>query len=103
MKTTIEWNGFSFRFTVTLARAFIIAGCLLCASGTLAQPIPGGGGSYPSYTPLDSWSFNDTTNWTSDNGYKPLSFTNITTAIVWRWHILDLEHQSSGVAAIQRH
>jgi hypothetical protein len=81
MKTTIEWNGFSFRFRVTLARAFIIAGCLLCASRALAQPIPVGGGSYPSYTPLDSWSFNDTTNWTSDNGYKPLSFTNITTAL----------------------
>jgi len=81
MKTTIEWNGFSFRFRVTLARAFIIAGCLLCASRALAQPIPVGGESYSPPTPLDSWSFNDTTNWTSDNGYKPLSFTNITTAL----------------------
>ena len=27
---------------------------------------------------LNSWSFNDTNNWTSDNGYAPVSFTNIT-------------------------
>ena len=26
---------------------------------------------------LDSWSFYDSTNWTSDNGYAPVSFTNL--------------------------
>ena len=31
--------------------------------------------------PLDSWSFNDTNNWTSDNGYTPVSFTNLNSAI----------------------
>jgi hypothetical protein len=40
---------------------------------------PGGGGtnSSPGYTPLDSWSFRDNTNWTSDHGYAPVSFTNL--------------------------
>lgn len=28
-------------------------------------------------TPLDSWSFNDNTNWTDDYGNPPISFTNI--------------------------
>ena len=43
----------------------------------LAQ-IPPGFKQGPSYTPLDGWSFNDTNNWTSDFGYAPVSFTNIT-------------------------
>ena len=30
-----------------------------------------------SYPPLDSWSFTDHTNWTSDYGYAPVSFTNL--------------------------
>src|ERR1041384_5568775 len=29
---------------------------------------------------LDYWSFTDTTNWTSDYGYAPVSFTNLTTS-----------------------
>lgn len=37
----------------------------------------GGGSSAPSYTPLNSWSFHDNTNWTSDKGYAPVSFTNL--------------------------
>jgi hypothetical protein len=50
---------------------------------TLAQAaradVPGfpDGGDEPTNTPLDSWSFYDHTNWTSDNGYFPGSFTNI--------------------------
>jgi hypothetical protein len=45
----------------------------------LAQMFPGGGGtnSSPAYTPLDSWSFSDSTHWTSDSGYAPVSFTNL--------------------------
>lgn len=41
--------------------------------GTLPSP--------PTNSPpiaLDIWSFSDTTNWTSDSGFAPLSFTNIT-------------------------
>lgn len=41
-----------------------------------AQPIlPGGGG--PTNTPLASWSFHNSTNWISDEGYSPISFTNL--------------------------
>ena len=36
---------------------------------------PGGGWTFP--TNLNAWTFADVTNWTSDNGYAPLSFTNI--------------------------
>ena len=41
--------------------------------------IPGGGGtnSSPTCTPLASWSFHDPTNWISDQGYAPISFTNL--------------------------
>jgi hypothetical protein len=31
----------------------------------------------PLPTPLDSWSFNDNSGWTDDNGNPPISFTNI--------------------------
>jgi hypothetical protein len=61
------------------ARAFIVAGFLFGLGNGLAQTLPGGGGtnSSPTYTPLDSWSFADSTNWTSDKGYAPVSFTNL--------------------------
>jgi len=56
---------------------------LLCALAekSHAQAPPGGGtNSSPTYTPLDSWSFYDRTNWTSDRGYAPVSFTNLNTS-----------------------
>lgn len=37
----------------------------------------GGTNSSPTYTPLDSWSFQDSTGWTSDKSYAPVSFTNL--------------------------
>jgi hypothetical protein len=54
----------------------------LCAiSSGLAQMFPpGGGGTTPAYHSLDSWSFYDNTNWTSDKGYAPVSFTNLDSA-----------------------
>jgi hypothetical protein len=43
-----------------------------------AQLPPGGGtNSSPAYTPLNSWPFQDQTNWTSSLGTVPLSFTNL--------------------------
>jgi hypothetical protein len=44
-----------------------------------AQPTPPGGDTNTYYygTPLDAWSFNDTSNWTTDFGYASASFTNI--------------------------
>ena len=57
-----------------------IAGFLfarLPAAHALFTPPGGGTNSAPTYTPLDSWSFQDRTNWTSDKGYAPASFTNL--------------------------
>ena len=70
----------SSRKTVFLfARALVVAGFLLCISNGLAQMPPGAGGgkSSPIYYALNSWSFYDQTNWTSDHGYAPVSFTNL--------------------------
>ncbi len=57
----------------------IIPSILLCslAGAAYAQLLPPGGSYGPTNAPLDSWSFYDHTNWTSDLGYAPVSFTNI--------------------------
>jgi len=65
-----------------LARVFIVVGVLSALMPVVhaGPPGPGGGGSTnssPSYTALDSWSFHDNTNWTSDKGFAPISFTNL--------------------------
>ena len=78
MKTTIRGNGFSWNRIIHPARALIVAGFLFyVASGSAQIGPPGGGEGGPTYTPLDSWSFRDSTNWTSDLGYAPASFTNL--------------------------
>jgi len=62
------------------ARALSVAGFLFSAFGVMAQLLPGGGGGGGgriSYTPLNSWSFHDSTNWTSDHSNAPASFTNL--------------------------
>jgi hypothetical protein len=61
------------------ARALIVAGFLF---GLIAN-VENACGQIPavSYTPLDSWSFADTSGWTSDNGFSPVSFTNLTSSI----------------------
>ncbi len=74
-------NGFSCKLhRILTARAFLVAGylfALLPASLRAVGPVLPGGTNDSSYTPLDSWSFNDTNNWTSDLGYAPVSFTNL--------------------------
>ena len=57
----------------------IIPAILLCfLSGAAGAQVPLPGGKFgPTNTPLDSWSFQDSTNWTSDLGYAPISFTNL--------------------------
>ena len=61
-----------------LAVLIFTIGLFSAATGR-AQLDPGSGGysNTPSYKPLDSWSFQDSTNWTSDSGYAPVSFTNL--------------------------
>lgn len=74
MKTTI-WDIFSTKFTVTFTRAIIVAGFLFAITDASAQAPPPLKNPFP--TSLDSWSFTDTNNWTSDSGYAPISYTNI--------------------------
>jgi len=62
-------------FVVSSARALVIAGFFLCGGSALAQLGPGSGG--PTNIVLESWSFYDHTNWLDDDGYSPVSFTNI--------------------------
>jgi hypothetical protein len=47
-----------------------------------AVVIPPPPGSTNTYTILETWSFNDTTNWTSDKGHAPIAFTNITSSLL---------------------
>lgn len=68
---TLKPGGFWFR-------ALVVAGVLFGATGAMAQLDPGGGSGGPTNEPLNSWTFYDHTNWTSDYGYAPVSFTNIT-------------------------
>jgi len=76
MKAINAGKWFSQRLAVFSARTFIVAGFLFFGISGLAQLPPGGKGG-PTNTPLDSWSFSDHTNWTSDLGYAPVSFTNL--------------------------
>jgi hypothetical protein len=70
-------RNYSFGKSVSLfARALVVAGFLFCTFRADAQLGFGSGWTNP-YTALDTWSFQDHTNWTSDNGYAPVSFTNL--------------------------
>jgi hypothetical protein len=63
-----------------LCRPFfpLILFCLLANAGHAVVPIfPGGGGGAPTNTPLNSWSFYNSTNWADDSGRLPIGFTNI--------------------------
>jgi hypothetical protein len=54
----------------------------LISFGFLAHVEQAAGQGIPvSYNPLDSWSFYDTNGWESDNGFDPVSFTNITASL----------------------
>ncbi len=54
--------------------ALMVVGVLFCAGNAQAQLGFGGG---PTNVILQSWSFYDTVNWLDEDGYSPLSFTNI--------------------------
>jgi hypothetical protein len=76
MKTTSADGNLSPKHTCISARAIIVAGFLFYAMSGSAQTPPGGTNAIY-YTPLNTWSFTDDVNWTSDNGYLPVSFTNL--------------------------
>ena len=69
---------------------FLVAGFLLCLLAESAQAISGAPGSNTN-TPLDSWSFSDTNNWTSDLGYAPVSFTNLSASYLGNFDTLMLD------------
>jgi hypothetical protein len=64
-----------------LSRAFLVAGFLfgLLSTANAADQNPN---DYPTYYPLDTWSFDDTNAWTSDYGYAPVSFTNLIVSLL---------------------
>jgi len=75
MKTKLNSEPFGIHWpAVTCAIASITM--ILAADRALAQLPPGFKGA-PTNAPLDSWSFHDNTNWTSDLHYAPVSFTNL--------------------------
>jgi len=81
MKTRDGKHCFSEKFS----RAIIVAGFLFGLLPTVKAVviIPGfGTNSGPIYTTLDSWSFHDQTNWTSDLGYNPVSFSNLSSSVL---------------------
>ena len=86
MKTLRGKRGGAHALKNAMARVLMVAGILLALPpwGRAAFIAPGGGGtnSSPTYIPLNSWSFNDTNYWTSDNGCAPLSFTNLTSTFM---------------------
>jgi len=81
-------------FRCVLPGRLLVAALLIGLLANVAQAfslVPDGTNN-PSYKPLDSWSFYDTTNWTSDKGYVPISFANLNesdlgddTALVMFW------------------
>lgn len=88
MKTTIRRNAvFQKPAVLLLARALIVAGFLLGAVGAKAQAPPGDGGGVTN-VPLDSWTFYDRTNWTSDLGDAPISFTNLASSYLGDFNTL---------------
>src|SRR5882724_10384995 len=63
----------TFRYIVFIV---VLLVCILVPSARAAHS-PGLPDELPGPDWLDHWSFEDTTNWTSDLGYRPISFTNI--------------------------
>ena len=79
MRTISNRNGSIWKSAAAFVCALAAAVCLLgTLAGTAYASVPAPGGNYaPTNTPLDSWTFHDPTNWTSDAGYAPVSFTNL--------------------------
>jgi hypothetical protein len=74
MRPRIRANRFSCRIGGALSGALIVVGVLFSAGSAGAQAPENG----PTNVVLQSWSFYDPVNWLDDDGYAPISFTNIT-------------------------
>jgi len=82
------------------AGAILLALALFAGGGALQAQIyiPGLPDAYTNSV-LDAWSFNDTSYWTSDLGYAPLSFTNLSYNYCGAY--LDLVLDSTNAAWLQ--
>jgi len=79
------------------AGAILLALALFAGGGALQAQIniPGLPAAYTNHI-LERWSFNDTNNWTSDLGYAPLSFTNLTSDYQGDWTTLILDNPNAA-------
>ena len=77
MKSTTRRAVFLQKLKALFIPALASAGIFAGGVGALAQPAFPGPDYGPTNAPLDSWSFHDSTNWTSDLGHLPISFTNL--------------------------
>lgn len=81
----------------------IIALLVLCCAAQVTRaefPILPTNSPPPSWNPppglLDSWSFQDTTNWTSDAGYFPVAFSNICLSPLGPGNSLQVDSQTNS-------
>ena len=90
MKTLTGEGKLLYKLNRVVARAFIVAGFLLglLPAANAVSLDPGSAGDAPTNTPLNSWTFYDNTNWTSDYGYAPASFTNLNFSPLGNFHSL---------------
>src|SRR5258708_6172871 len=73
-------------------RIFLVA--LVCSLAGLFHANGQTPGSPPQI--LNSWSFDDTTNWVSDLGYAPLSFTNLNSSLLGDGNALLLDSTNAA-------
>jgi hypothetical protein len=76
MKKGKDGNLLSLLFGNSTIRALAVAILALSATCCNAQVVLGGSDGYWTNV-LETWSFTDNTNWTDDDGYAPVSFTNL--------------------------
>jgi hypothetical protein len=89
MKTNNGEKGIFHAFSHAFARALVVAGFLLGVNAfAFIPPSFFGTNASPNYVQLESWSFFDSTNWTDDDGYTPLSFTNLNSSYLGNGHSL---------------
>jgi len=67
-------NAHCYTYAIALLALAVL---LFCPARAKAQLTPPGGSQWPTNKELDSWTFFDSTNWTSDTGCAPISFTNL--------------------------
>jgi len=95
MKAKFRAGTFARKPGHSIILTFIFTWLLLGAASSRAQIDPGGGDTNAvTYTPLETWSFYDSTNWTSDNGRSPVSFSNLSLSPLGNFRSLVVDSNS---------